>query len=85
MTDIPQMNGETWFGEFWGLPSDIDLLVTDAYGNVVGHSVSFDNNYEVVQFETAGRPQPFRVHIKAFEGGTIKNETIALSWFAWDP
>ncbi len=78
-------NDETWFGEYWGLPTDIDLEVSDANGNLVSRSISFDNNYEIIQFETANRSQPFRIHIKAFEGGMIKNETIAVAWAAWDP
>lgn len=77
-------NDETWFGEYWGLPTDIDIEVSDANGQVVSRSISFDNNYEIVQFDTTNLAQPFRINVKAFEGGRIKNETIAVAWAAWD-
>lgn len=83
-SSVGTLNDETWFGEYWGLPTDLDVEVSDANGNVVSRSVSFDNNYEILQFPTSGLAQPFNIRVMAFEGGVIKNETIALAWYAWD-
>lgn len=48
---------------FAGL-TDLDLYVFDANGAPVGQSVSFTNNYEIVDIETSGRPAPFKIQVR---------------------
>lgn len=76
-------NAALW-GEYWGVPVDLDLEVLDANGSPVGQSISFDNNYEVVEFETAGHQQPFSIVVKAYERAMVFNTPIGLSWFEYD-
>jgi hypothetical protein len=54
--------------------SDLDLEILDANGSPlvdatgerVGLSISFDNNYEIVDLDMRGYTQPLRVRVKGY-------------------
>lgn len=79
----PTENAALW-GEYWQAPPDLDLEIFDRDGVSVAQSISFDNSYEVVDFETVGHNQPFTVVVKSFERAMVFNTPIGLSWFDYD-
>lgn len=74
-----------WPGERYLLPTDLDFEVLDANGNFVASSLSFDNNYEIVDFEVGQHALPLRIRIKAFEVGPVANEVFGLASYWYDP
>ena len=88
-------DADCWFCSsaptFNAIQSDLDLEVLDgnsaplvnAAGKKIGLSLSFDNNYEVIDIPTAGLVQPLRVRVKSF-GPTIRTEPFAVAVFYYD-
>ena len=70
--------------------SDLDLEILDANGSPlidangerVGLSISFDNNYEIVDLDMRGYAQPMRVRVKGYPpfrcGRTVRSRLLPI-------
>jgi hypothetical protein len=78
-------------GDAWGLLSDLDLEILDANGNPlvdangqrVGLSISFDNNYEIVDLDMRGYAQPLRVRVKGYPPFR-RDDPFALAYYQYE-